>query len=300
MQQDLTLSWLFKCAAAAAALLACALTTARFGSALQQPAVTTRGGSLISLNRYVRDPTPDIVLVGSSVAWRLKEEYFSPPRVRNLALAGGSPLTGLEIVANRPNSPKIVLIETNILTRESDGALIERFSGGAGTEALLLRPVRTAVAGYETWKHGEPNPARAQAERDRLLRQPPSTFDNKVYLDRALEQMNEGDPTVPARASVVRIRQLIEQLQRRGARAFLIHVPFAPEIEGSRMARMSKEILDEAFPDRGLWLPINPPRSELRWDDGVHLDERSALIVARAIESAIEPALAQRDSAHRP
>lgn len=301
MQQDLTLSWLVKCAVAAAALLlACALTTARFGSALQQPAVTTRGGSLISLNRYVREPTPDIVLVGSSVAWRLKEEYFSPPRVRNLSLAGGSPLTGLEIVANRPNSPKIVLIETNILTREPDNALIERFSGGARTEALLLRPVRTAVAGYETWKHGEPDPARARVERDRLLSRPPSTFDNKVYLNRALEQMNEADPIVPARANVVRIGQLIEELQRRGARAFLIHVPFAPEIEGSRMVRTTDEILNKAFPDRGLWLPIDPPRSELRWDDGVHLDERSALIVVRAIESAIDSSLAERDSARRP
>jgi hypothetical protein len=299
MQQDFSLSWLVKCAAAAAALLlACAFTTARFGSALQQPAVTTRGGSLVSLNRYVRDPTPDIVVVGSSVAWRLKEEYFSPPRVCNLSLAGGSPLTGLEIVANRANPPKIVLIETNVLTRETDSALIEKFSGGAGTEALLLRPVRTAVAGYETWKHGEPDPAQARAERDRLLSQPPSTFDNKVYLDRALEQMNEADPIVPARANVARIRQLIDELQRRGARAFLIHIPFAPEIEGSRMVRITNEIVDEAFPDRALWLPIDPPRHELRWDDGVHLDERSALIVARAIESAIDSAA--QDNAPRP
>jgi hypothetical protein len=243
---------------------------------------------------------PDVVVVGSSVAWRLKEEYFSLPRVRNLALAGGSPVTGLEIVANRPNVPKIVLIETNILTREPDSGLIERFSGGARMEALLLRPVRTAIAGYETWNHAAPDPAQAHAERDRLLLQPPGTFDNKVYLDRALEQMNEGDPTVPARANVVRIRQLIEELQRRGTRAFLIHVPFAPEIEGSRMVRMTNEIVNEAFPDRGLWLPIDPPRDELRWDDGVHLDERSALIVVRAIERAIESALAERASARRP
>jgi hypothetical protein len=296
MQQLSTLSWLVKCAAAVAALLlACGLATARFGLDLQQPAVTTRGGSLVSLNRYVRDPMPDIVLVGSSIAWRLKEGYFSPPRVRNLSLAGGSPVTGLEIVANRPNSPKIVLIETNILTREPDTALIERFSGGARTEAPLLRPVRTAVAGYETWKHGEPDPAQARAEWDRLLGQPPSTFDNKVYLDRALAQMNEADPAV-ARASVARIRQLIDELQRRGTRAFLIRVPFAPEVEGSRMVRMTNEIVDEAFPDRALWLQIDPPRRELRWDDGVHLDERSALIVVRAIERA----LAERDGARRP
>lgn len=288
MRQDSTLSWIIKCAGVAAVLLlACGFATARFGSALQQPAVTTRDGSLVTLNRYVREPTPDMVLVGSSVTWRLKEEYFSLPSVRNLALAGGSPVTGLEIVARQARLPKIILIETNVLTREPDGALVERFSHGAGAEASLLRPVRTAIAAYETWNHAPPGPAQARAERDRLLRQPPDPFDNRVYLDRALAQMNEGDATVQVRANAARIRQIIEELQRRGARVFLIRVPFAPEIEGSRLVRTTDEIVDDAFPDRGLWLPFEPAHSELRWADGVHLDERSALIVVRAIEGAL-------------
>ena len=288
MQQVSTLSWLVKCAVAAAALLlACGLATARFGSALQQPAVTTRDGSLVTLNRYVREPTPDLVLVGSSLAWRLKEEYFSLPRVRNLALAGGSPVTGLEIVATRASLPKIILIETNILSRAPDSALIDKFSDDVRADALLLRPVRTAVAAYETWNHAAPDAAQARAEQDRLLSRPPDTFDNKVYLDRALEQMNDGDPTAPARANVLRLRQLIDDLRQRGVRVFLIHIPLAPEIEGSRLVRMTDEIVHEAFPDRGLWLAVDPPRSELRWDDGVHLDERSSLIVVRAIESAL-------------
>lgn len=297
MRQESTLSWMIKCICVAAALLlAGGLATARFGAALRQPAVTTRDGSLVTLNRYVREPTPDIVLVGSSVTWRLKEEYFSLPRVRNLALAGGSPVTGLEIVAKQARLPKTVLVETNVLSREPDGALIERFSHGAGAEAPLLRPVRTAVAAYETWNHAPPDPAQARAERDRLLGQPPSTFDNRVYLDRTVEQMNEGDPTVPARANAIRLRQLIEELQRRGARVFLTEIPFAPEIADSRFVRMTGAIIHEAFPDRALWLPIDPPRSELRWADGVHLDERSALIVVRSIESA----LTERGAARRP
>ncbi len=288
MQQVSTLSWLVRCAVTAAALLlACSLATPRHGSGLQQPAVTTRDGTIVTLNRYVQEPTPDIVLVGSSVTWRLKEEYFSLPRLRNLALAGGSPVTGLAIVAGQARLPKIVLIETNVLSREADGALIEKFSHGAGAEALLLRPVRTAIAAYETWNHAGPDAARSRAEQDRLLSRPPGTFDNKVYLDRALQQMNDGDPTAPARANVVRMRQLIDELQRRGVRVFLIHIPFAPEIEGSRMVRTTAEIVHEAFPDPSLWLPVDPPGSELRWDDGVHLDERSSLIVARAIESAL-------------
>ena len=297
MQQVSTLSWLVKCAVAATALLlACGLATARFGSALQQPAVTTRDGSLVTLNRYVREPTPDLVLVGSSLAWRLKEEYFSRRRVRNLALAGGSPLTGLEIVATRASLPKIILIETNILSRAPDSALIDKFSDDVRADALLLRPVRTAVAAYETWNHAAPDAAQARAEQDRLLSRPPDTFDNKVYLDRALEQMNDGDPSAPARANVLRLRQLIDDLRQRGVRVFLIHIPLAPEIEGSRLVRMTDEIVHEAFPDRGLWLAVDAPRRELRWDDGVHLDERSSLIVVRAIESA----LAERRDARRP
>ncbi|MFT4120294.1 hypothetical protein [Bradyrhizobium sp.] len=297
MQQASTISWLVRCATVAAVLvLACGLATARFGSTLQQPAVTTRDGSLVTLNRYVREPIPDIVLVGSSVTWRLKEQYYSLPRVRNLAVAAGSPLTSLEIAANQPRLPKIILIETNVLSRLGDTSLIERFSGGARAEPLLLRPVRTAIAAYENWNHAPPDPAQARAERDNLLSRPPSTFNNRPHLDRALEQLSEGDPSVPARLNVARIRALIDQLQRRGTRVFLIHVPFAPEIEASSWVRTTKEIAHEAFPDPALWLPIDPPLSELRWADGVHLDERSALIVVRAIESA----MAARIDAHRP
>lgn len=288
MQKISMLSWLIKCAGVAALmLLACYTVKARFGLALQQPAITTRDGSLVTLNRYAREPTPDIVLVGSSVMWRLKEEYFSRPQVRNLALAGGSPVTSLNILAERRSLPKILLIETNVLTRAPDTALIEKFSGGMGAETLFLRPIRAATAAYETWNHATPDPAQARAQQDRLLGEPPSTFDNKIYLDRAVEEMNVEDPTKPTRTNVALIRTLIEDLQRRGTRALLIHIPFAPEIEESRFVRTTKEIVDQAFPDRALWLPIKPPMGELRWADGVHLDERSALLVARAIESAL-------------
>ena len=121
--------WLVKCGVGAAVLLlACGLATARFGSGLQMPATTTRDGTLIMLNRFMREPMPEIVLVGSSMTFRLKEEYFAMPKLRNLALAGGSPVTGLQIVANQPRLPRVILVEANVLSRPLDGALIERYS----------------------------------------------------------------------------------------------------------------------------------------------------------------------------
>jgi hypothetical protein len=108
-------------------------------------ATTTRDGTLIILSRYLRGPVPDIVLVGSSITFRLKEEYFATRGLRNLALAGGSPVTGLEIVANQPRLPGVILVEANVLARPTDATLVERYSRG-DTEPLFFRPVRAAVA----------------------------------------------------------------------------------------------------------------------------------------------------------
>ena len=83
------------------------------------------------------------------------------------------------------------------------------------------------------------------------------------------------------------IKQFAAELERRGTRVLLMEIPFAPEIARTRAARVTQEIVQNAFPDRNAWLRIDPPLSELRWADGVHLDERSALIVVRAIEKAL-------------
>jgi hypothetical protein len=207
-------------------------------------------------------------------------------RVRNLALAGGSPVTALEIMAKQKRLPKIVLIETNVLSRPSDRALVERFTGPEHSEAFL-RPVRTAIAAYETWNHAPPDPARARAALEGLLKEPPSGFDNRAYVERAVEQLNAEDPADVTRANVVLIKQLIAEIERRGARALLIAIPLAPEVEETRSVRVTKDVVRDAFPDRNAWLSIDVPPAELRWADGVHLDERSALLVARAIEQAL-------------
>ena len=287
MTPSSNISWLLKCALmAAAVLIADRVAAVAIGTRLQQPAATTRDGSLIMLNRYVQEPVPEVVLVGSSVAWRLKEDYFPPGRFRNLALAGGSPLTGLEIVAKQPRLPKMVLIETNVLSRPADRALVERFTGREHSDAFL-RPVRTAIAAYESWNHAPSDPARARTALEGLLSQPPSNFDNRIYVERAVKEMNAVDSAMAVRANVVLLRQLIAEIERRGGRALLIAIPQAPQVRKTRAARVTRKIVQEAFPDPNAWLPIDPPEGELRWADGVHLDERSALIVARSIGQAL-------------
>jgi hypothetical protein len=94
------------------------------------------------------------------------------------------------------------------------------------------------------------------------------------------------DPTDAARASTKRIEELIRTVEQRGARVFLFELPYSEPVEGSRFAATTREIIHAAFPDSTRWLSIEMNRSELRWADGVHLDERSAIIVTQAMERA--------------
>jgi hypothetical protein len=279
-----------KCAVGATiVLIACGFATARFGSGLQMPAATTRDGTLITLNRYLREPVPDVVLVGSSIAFRLKEEYFATPKLRNLALAGGSPVTGLEIVANQPRLPEIILVETNVLTRAADAALVERYSRG-DSEPLFFRPVRAAVAAYEQRLHAPLTYDQVALNLRALTEQPPSDFDNRIYADRALQQFNAEYPTDTAGFNAKRIEELIRTLEQRGTKIFLFELPYSDPIERSRYAATTRQIARAVFPDSKRWLSIDVNRNELRWADGVHLDERSAVIVTQGLERALAAA----------
>jgi hypothetical protein len=280
--------WLEKCGASAAILLlACGVATAWLGNSLQLPATTTRDGTLITLNRYGKEPAPKIVLVGSSLTFRLKEEYFATPGLRNLALAGGSPVTGLEIVANQPRLPKIVLVEVNVLSRPPDAALVEKYSRSDDAERLFLRPVRTAVAAYENWLHAPLSHEQASSILDQLLKLPPSDFDSRIYVDRALQQFNADDPTAAVRANASRIEQLITAVEQRGARVLLFELPYSEKLEGSRSATITREVIRSRFPAPDRWLHIAFSRNGLRWADGVHLDERSAVILSQSIDQAL-------------
>ena len=288
--------WFARCALSAALLLfACGLATAWFGNSLQVPATTTRDGTLITLNRYAKESVPNVVLVGSSLTFRLKEEYFATPRLRNLALAGGSPVTGLEIVANQPRLPKLVLIETNVLSRAPDAALVQRYSrSGGAAEPLFFRPVRTAVAAYENWLHAPLGHAQVASALDELRKQPPSDFDNRAYVERALQQFDDQDPIVVTLANVNRIAQLIASLEARGSRALLFELPYSEPLEESRSAKITREIVHAKFPTPDRWLHIEYSRPELRWADGVHLDERSAVIVSQSIDRVLPLLLRSR------
>ena len=50
-------------------------------------------------------------------------------------------------------------------------------------------------------------------------------------------------------SNVTRIEQLIAAIERRGARVLLYELPYSEQLEGSRSARITREIVHAKFPD---------------------------------------------------
>lgn len=274
-------SWFLKCAIAAAlSLLVYAAIV--FAGPKAPPLPTSRDGALTILDRYVEEPVPDVLLVGSSLTARLNEEYFDTPNLKVLGLAGGSPITALEVALARDRLPKTILIEMNILNRGDDPALVQKFSGGGAP--TWPRPIRSVIAFYERWHHAPPDRRGAKADALALLEAPPSGFDNRIYVERAMHEWNTAPPDAIMTNNLTRLQRLVETIEARDSRVHFYSLPYAPALQNSVAAKATAAVAHARFSDERQWLPLDGSMPGLRWADGIHLDERSAVIIARQID----------------
>jgi hypothetical protein len=234
-------------------------------------------------------------LVGSSFTARLKEEYFDVPNLRVLGLAGGSSITALEVLIRRDRLPKIVLIEMNILERGEDLALVQRFTYGANA-STLPRPIKSAVAFYERWLHAPPDRRRAGAIVAALLQAQPSNFDNRVYVERIRREWTASVPPAEITKNAAALERLVGQIEARGSLVYFYSLPYAEDLEASAYARATAKTAHATFKN-DQWLRLELPLNELRWADGVHLDERSSIVVSKELQKQL---LLRNDQGRRP
>ena len=232
-----------------------------------------------ALSRYALEPTPEVALVGSSMISRVYEGYFQT-RLRNVAIGGGSPITGLAIIASYPALPRIIVVETNILSRPLDPALVEKFGSNDAAPFRWFRPYRVAISYIYYW-------LKYKSESDnvaRLPRQPPSSYDIKASLDETEVEYSSHGFDQQMAANTEALRGLVAKLESRGCRIYFVELPYPGNLNDSHFAQTARSLAHKAFPDREKWPEIDYHVPELRWVDASHMDERSAIIVAREID----------------
>ena len=276
--------WIIRATAAGALFVGfCALITPMTRDIPSLPPLTKADAAQPALSRYKREQIPDIVLVGSSLTFRLNESYFLPLQVRNLAISGDSSLTGLQIIASYPRIPSLILVEANVMSRGVDASLVKQFSAES-RNFLIMRPVRTAVAYFASRSRRSLEPASAL---EGLLNRPSEDHNNSDAIERAIEEFGKSTQDSAIKNNVGILRQLISELTAKGGRVYLFELPYPEKIETTHYVETTRTAVHEMFPDPRVWLHLSFSKEELRFEDHAHLDERSALIVARSMDREI-------------
>jgi hypothetical protein len=285
--------WLIKFSVALALLWTCCWAAPRlFGTYPQFRPATTGQLQEEIFDRYFKLPLPNVVIVGSSLAWHVKDWYFERGDVRNVAIPGGSSLTSLAIIAAAPSArPRAIAVETNILDRSMDNDLVEKF-GNVRRPQRPLPLMRTLAAWYEGARDGTLPYDREKIQS--IIASPPAPDRSKASVATSWDDWNRVlDHRIMLEHAEL-LRSLTVKLEALGVRVFFFEVPYPSQLNESRYAVTSREVLAEVFPpDDQRRLVLSYPVSEMRSEaDGVHLDDRSSVIFAAALDEAIHERLA--------
>src|ERR1700759_601231 len=279
--------WLIRFAATLALLYAGCVAAPRFlGDIPQFPAVTGKAMQVDTLDRYFKLPQLDIVIVGSSLAWHLKDWYFARGNVRNAALPGGSSLTALAIIAAAPSArPRAIAVETNILDRSFDEELFQTFKDAKRPQPPLP-PMRSLASWYQSARDDSLPYSRAKIQS--ILESPPGADRSSQSVDAIWPDWNRPLDRGLLLKHAQQIKALAEKLESQGVRVFFFEMPYPSRLRDSLFAKTMHEVFAEVIgPDDERRLDLRYPLDEMRYVDGAHLDERSAVVFATALDAAI-------------
>lgn len=256
---------------------------------------TTAEKNLSDFAASTRNPRPDLIIVGTSLSKRLVPHYFEGLNVMNLSVAGGSAMTGLELVCATGLAPEHLLLEINVLDRPVDVELrdIGIWAFRSPETAVLAgasKPLRYLLS-PPFFSTVPPARQRAvwQRTRERWIDAPPANYSIDALVARGVEAWNQRDDWDIAEANLRRIEELRPVLEKRGSRLHYLYLPYAPGYDEHAFASRMRSLAGGGSFEGPDCLDVRAITkvSDLRWVDGTHLDNRSAVLVCRAISGTL-------------
>jgi hypothetical protein len=262
--------------------------------------ITTAEYNIALIVKGIRTPDPEIAIIGSSLSNRLDSSLFANNNVMNLSVRGGSVMTGLEVLSSAPSLPKVILVEINILDREVNEEWKNKGVAAAQSRPWVIlsgvsKPLRYILT-PPIFSYSPPGQRAAWRSNKRtvLRSQNAATYDIQSLVSAGRIKWDQRNSWDIANRNFKRIQELIIGFESRGAKVYLLYLPYADGYDHHAFAQRNREIAsgNDAFTcQRCIDVRRLVAVEELRWKDGVHLDERSALIVAEALEKRMLPEL---------
>jgi len=257
---------------------------------------TTAEYNIADLAKEIRKTNAGIAIVGSSLSKRLDSSLFANTNVMNLSVGGGSVMTGLEILNSAPTFPKVIIVEINILDRPVDEEWKNKGIAAAQVRPWAVlsgvsKPLRYLLTS-PLFSYIPPEQQAAWWNSKRILSrsQETATYDIQSVVSAGQISWSQRNGWDIASRNIKRIQDLILKFESRGAKVYLLYLPFADGYDDHEYAQRNREIAsgNNAFMcERCIDVRRLVAVGDLRWADGAHLDDKSALIVSEALEKYI-------------
>jgi len=243
---------------------------------------------VIGEDYLLRTDRPEVVLVGSSLSAVLPQIALRP--VYNLAMSGGSSLTGIRLLGAVERAPRLVIIESNVLIRPADEELLSELLNPISLwikrmcQACRTRNQPTTVAlSYVSKLRLKPL---SDEEQDRLnMTARPSPDMVRRMSAVQLEGSRVAADQAAMKNVLDNLSSLIGELERRGIRVMFVELPMDSELISTPYYQSVLSAAKARFPAvRYEWLTFTDGTYQTR--DGAHLIYPEARAVAKRIADA--------------
>ncbi len=256
-----------------------------------------------------RSDTPPVVIVGSSMARRLTPDLFAEGSMANLSFSGKSVFDGLTVLARSGKTPKLVLVETNLLTRPADRdftdalftpvvgdlkaavpalrdsyrpftqlqriALITRDMVHKGVRAMK-RTVKRMIAPMRENR----GVATAHARTARPPRPAKAETAAHPLFERMLQRQVATHAEIPTEAAtrqaVEALKTLVDRVRANGSTVVLFEMPMHPQLCDSPRRNHMRAALAAAMPQPRYPRLPRPDCTPYHTADGIHLERPEA------------------------
>jgi hypothetical protein len=227
----------------------------------------------------------DAVIVGSSLSARFMPEALGSC-FYNVALAGGSVLSGLDLLAMTPWKPKLLLIESNEIQRTADPEFEGRVNSPLARAARFFRvdfkPVNFLLSAIFSAR------STPQILHEKLMLRGPDP--TQVALGLGVQQQSMANPLTGTalQDSLTKVRARVAELESAGIRVLFFEMPVDASLETLARSVQVREMVRQTFGDARMLEPWNKDDvMSVKTVDGIHLSYSNAYNLGRSLAAKV-------------
>lgn len=232
--------------------------------------------NLIKAERLIFEHNPSLstIIVGSSLSYRLSARVIGPG-VFNFSLGGETQLTGLEILIRSGIVPKVLLVETNILTKKSNEPFVDSLFHPLAFSLKKMFPFLREEFQPTTVLHSIIRRRWGRTDGERLAVKPDQRVFEQLLLNQ-LETYCRFESEAFQRGQIDHLFSMLGNFDLKKTKIFLIQMPIDPQLRSlPRNQSLQNELKIRANARNYAW--IQPPSDEsFDTTDGIHLSNDAA------------------------